>query len=170
MGMDPLTIAAIYATTQVAKGFAEKKAGDNQASQFRKQADAERSAGKAREEKLRRDARKMLGRQLVASGASGFSVEGSTLDILAMTAAENELAAQTELYNTEVKASGFLARASEAKQAGKAALFGSVLDASTALLGAQAMPSGTKSLEAASSSVQAVPSLGPTAKSYTLRS
>lgn len=65
-----------------------------------------RELGRIEESRLRRRKRRILGRQRVNIGASGFTTSGSKLDALARNAAELELDALNARFVAELRAQG----------------------------------------------------------------
>ncbi|MEN6537911.1 MAG: hypothetical protein ABFD60_07775 [Bryobacteraceae bacterium] len=66
-----------------------------------------RQAGASQERDIRKEGRLTLGTQAAQTRASGITMEGSPLEVMADSAAENELQAQRVRYSTEVTVRGY---------------------------------------------------------------
>ncbi len=120
---DPLSIglAALSGFLSIAQGNAEAKSLNRQANQ--READANEEA-----DRRRRDARRIIGQNRANIGASGISLEGSPLEVLADNAAEGELDARTAIVAGARDAANLRSRASAARSSG-------FIGAGSALLG-----------------------------------
>lgn len=84
-----------------------------------------RESGKIEEDRVRREARKRVGLIRANVGASGFSMEGSALDVLSESVFSGEFDAQLTKYNygrqaqgAELEAQLYGAQGSDARRAG----------------------------------------------------
>lgn len=104
------------------------KVAENNAIMARQQAGAEQN-------RIGRDTRRRIGAQRAAYGASGFTVQGSPLDVLGETAALGKYDELVAGYNGEVKARGLVAQAQQYRLEGRAARQAGKIGAASALIG-----------------------------------
>jgi hypothetical protein len=104
------------------------KVAENNAIMARQQAGAEQS-------KIARNTRMRIGAQRAAYGASGFTVQGSPLDVLGETAALGKYDELVANYNGEVRARGLQAQAQQYRLEGQAARQAGRIGAASALIG-----------------------------------
>lgn len=150
MGIDPISIGIMVATTALS-AVAAKVGADQKQAQYnaqarlaQQQAENTRTEATLKIEDIKRRADKIAGRQAALAGAAGVDVQGSIVDILADT----REAAQRDVWNTnwsaDVKADNLEASAQNLYSMGQQeqtnAMIGVGLK-TVSLLGGQAMSS-----------------------------
>src|SRR5262249_17978648 len=115
-----------------------QKAASYNAALARQQADATLSQTAADADRQRRLGLLTQGRARAGYGASGITVAGSPLDVLAASAAENELDVQTINYRGNLRAAGLRDEAALDEFSGRTARQQSYISATAALLGGAA--------------------------------
>jgi hypothetical protein len=136
----PLAVGLMGAGTLLqAQGIRQQGKAAQQAAAFnatvaRQRAEATRSQGRADLVTLDRDARRKIGSARAAYGASGVTMEGSALDVLAQSAWSAELDKQNLLYKTELRALGYEQTGDLEDARGANALSSSRLGAASTLL------------------------------------
>lgn len=128
--------AAVSAVGAISQAAAASNAADFNATIAQQNADIARQQGAADQERQKRLAIKALGDITAGYGASGVSMEGSPLDVLAESARQAELDYQTIGYNAELKAMGYTNTATLEQYKGQAAETAGYLQAGSSLLGA----------------------------------
>jgi hypothetical protein len=84
-----------------------------------------RNDGLETRDRIRTEARRTMGRQLLAQGGSGFQIgTGSALDELRESAIEREIDLATVRRQSEMKAKGFIQQGDLARAQGKSAMIG----------------------------------------------
>ena len=130
----PYIAAAFTAVSAIQQGNAARETGEYNA------AIAERNAGIARDqanadaEAQGRFARQKIGAARAAYGASGVTLEGSPIDVLAMSASNAELDRLNILHAGEIKAMGYRDTAQLDRMKGEAAQSKGYGDAASAIL------------------------------------
>lgn len=135
MGADQL-LALGTATTgagQIAQTFAGFQTARSAERRFRRNAALERQTAAVREDLLRRDRRKRIGRARARAAAFG-GVEGSDLDILAEEAVAAEQEALLVRFGGEVAAQNQLQNAEQVRRSGLASLISGSIEAGTTLM------------------------------------
>lgn len=126
--------AIIGAIGSVQQGNAAKSAANYNARVAENNATLARQQAAAQEEQHRRLARRQLGQMRAAYGASGVTMEGSPLDILAQSAKDAELDALNIRYGGELKAQGLESEAVLERYRGESAQRAGYMGAATGLL------------------------------------
>ncbi len=122
------SVGALQAGSAASKAAAYNKQIDNYNSAVTLQ------AGQIAEDQLRRQATQSQGMNRANIGASGFSSEGSPMDVLQQGAYNAEMDALTTRYNYKTKATGYQMAGELEGQRGRSAATGSYLAASGTLL------------------------------------
>jgi hypothetical protein len=126
------TVAAIGSAVggvgSVVQGFSQGRALD-------RRADQEITAAGARARMLNRDNRRQAGATRAAMAASGLTITGSPLDLIADQANLMELNEQLTRYDGQVRAATMRDRADQARLGGLVDGVGSAFQAGTTLLG-----------------------------------
>jgi hypothetical protein len=125
----------IQAIGQLQQGRATEDVARRQARYADLQAGDALNRGRLEELRFRRGLAQLQGRQRVAAGASGTTLEGSPADIFASTAELGELDALTIRANAEREAYGFTEQARLLRYSGRVARRQSQLGALGTLLG-----------------------------------
>ena len=112
-------------------GFAAKQSFEAQAALARQNAQLSREQAEAEAVRFERGTRRRIGAIRAQAGASGTTLSGSVLDVLADQAAEEEEARLLILFGGEAQARQSEARARLLKRQGKVALTTGLLDAVT---------------------------------------
>lgn len=100
----------------------------------RQNAASARARAAAEAERARRDTRRRLGAIRAAAGASGITLSGSTIDVLADQAAEEELNRLIIIFGGEVQARESELRARAIEREGRSALIGGFISAAPLLI------------------------------------
>lgn len=137
--MDPTTLlmvasSVMSAAGSIQQGNSAKAAAEYNARVAENNAITARQQAAAQEEQHRRLARRQLGQMRAAYGASGVTMEGSPLDILAQSAKDAELDALNIRYGGELKAQGLESEAVLERYRGKSAQRAGYMGAATGLL------------------------------------
>ncbi len=146
MGIDPITLAAIAAVTQLAGGVFQARGAQAEADAVASAAEYNQALalqeGRAEERRRRRVARRELSSQRVAYAKAGVTLEGSPLQRLGQNAAEFEVDALNVGVASRNTANLERKRARSARRIGRrqagAALLSGVSRAAS--LGAQILP------------------------------
>ena len=123
MGLEVLAAMAIggkliSGISQLNAGIAANKAAKAQAAQYEAQ-------GKQNARNKRREGVLFMSKQRASLGASGAGLMGNALDLIEMTAVENELEAQSILTNSRFEAYNSLVQGKMAASQGRAAVYSS---------------------------------------------
>ena len=121
-------LSALQGITQLLGGIAAKD-------QAEKNADLLQELGILRAQTVRREGRRLQGRQIAQAGFAGGTMTGSILDIIADTAVENEQEALTQQFS-------FDAQAAAEEQRGTALLVASISRGQSTILGGTARALG----------------------------
>lgn len=117
-------------------GFEAKRSFEAQAALARQNAELSREQAEAEAGRFERGSRRRLGAIRAQAGASGTTLSGSVLDVLADQAAEEEENRLLILFGGEAQARQSEARAKLLKRQGRVALTTGLLDAAGTLLSA----------------------------------
>lgn len=128
--------AVISAIGSIQQGQAAKNAAEYNAEVVKNNAQIARQQGDAQVEQIRRQSVLGLGDMRASFAASGVSMEGSPLDIVADSAYQYELDKQNARWNSEVRATGYDNEGRLSRARGDAAMTGAYFKAGSALLGA----------------------------------
>lgn len=118
----------------IANGVAQSDAANYSAGVARNNAVAAQQQAQQAAEMQKKKSQQMLGATRAAYGASGLTMEGSPLDILASSASDAELDRQNILYQGHVRAAGYENDATMSKMAGDNAMTQSYFSAAGTLL------------------------------------
>lgn len=129
---------ALTAGASLIKGAAAGRAGDYNAKIAIQNAGLSRMQSIEEARRIRVMGRKVMGEQRANFGASGIAQSGSALDVLAETAANNELDALTIMHEGESRARMFESDARQEKEQGDDARTNSYLQAAGSLMSAGA--------------------------------
>lgn len=109
--MDPVTLAivgtAFTAVSAISQGNAARKEGEYNAAIGTRNAQIARDQADADASAQQRVAQQRLGAARASYAASGVTMEGSPLDVLAMSAANAEMDKQNILYKGNLRAMGY---------------------------------------------------------------
>lgn len=125
MGVDPFTLSMAMAATSAVQGISAYQQGrqaDKVAQSMAAQAEA---AGYEEAAAERRRGNMLIGSQIANFGAMGMDPLGNALDVLQMTAMENELQAQTIITNARFQAFDYRQQGKAAKAQGFNQMLGS---------------------------------------------
>lgn len=125
---DPLTLAVV-AGTQMLQGFMAKQQADAQADIQMANARQEELVGAQREATVRRRNRRAMAQGRAIAASSGFTSEGTFIDVLASNAAELELEALNARFDAQSAARAQRTAAKQSKARGRTALVSSFLSA-----------------------------------------
>lgn len=127
--------AAVSAYSAISTAQANKDASDYNAAIARQNATIATDQGNVAAEAQRRRMKLFLGNMKAQQGASGIVAnEGTPLDLLAQSAAQGELDAQTIGYNARLKSLGYTQQATLDEFSGQNAMRKGYLDAGSAIL------------------------------------
>lgn len=115
-------------------GFAQAAADRRDAAIADQNADIAEDQARARQDMIRREARKLKGAQRAAAGAAGITLDGSAFDVMEDSAIEAELDALTAGYEGKLEARAYRSAAAAKRYSARSALFEGVTGA-----GAQAL-------------------------------
>lgn len=119
----------VKAGAQIGGGFAAKRTGDFEASQYQANAADARAAGQRSGFEEAAKTSKVLGTQRARASADGGGVVNPTvMDIMGETAGRGAYLAEAERYKGEARARDDMNRATAAKMKGKNAEVGSILE------------------------------------------
>ena len=125
----------VGATGAVVSGVATKQAADFNAEIIRRNKQFEVDKASFEADQKRRDVQKLLARQAVGFAKSGVVLsEGTPIEVLADTAAQGELDAQTIIYGGDIRAATLEQEARLSEARGRSALTGSFFTAGATLL------------------------------------
>lgn len=127
--------AGVSAVGAIQSGEAQKKAGAYNAQVAENNAAQAQQAAAFNEAQQRTRSARVLGAERAAQGASGVTVEGSPLEVLAQTAQESELDALSIRYGGDVAAARARSEATLARFQGGQAVTSSYFSAGASLLG-----------------------------------
>lgn len=132
---DPIMAAVAVAGAGALIGAAgESAALSHQKKVARRNADIARANASEMAARIRTGGRRTQGALRAAIGASGLTVEGSALDVLADSATETELDALSAIYEGEIQALGFGDKAALAKHQAKMARIKGAVGVGSSLL------------------------------------
>lgn len=132
---------AMSAIGQLKQAGAQSAAGEYNAKIAEQQAGLARQQSVEEERKFRIQSQKQLGSMRAGYGASGVTLEGSPLDVLAESAKTAEFDALTIRQGGKVKEQQYMAEARLQRKAGQSAFSGALIGAAGSLL-AQGAKSG----------------------------
>lgn len=133
----PLLMAVstgVSAYSSFSAGRAQSKAAKQQAEIEFQRAEEEKLLTEIEEMRLRKDARRFIGRQKALYGTAGVTFEGSPTEVMAETAYEAEWDVQILRHGGEVRASIYEQRAAAQRGAAKEIKAAGLLKAGTSLL------------------------------------
>lgn len=125
---------ALGAVSAIQQGNAANSAAKYNAAIAERNAVTARQQAAAEEDKQRRLAYMRLGNARAAYGASGVNLEGSPLDVLEQSAAEEELDALTIRYQGDLTSRNYLEQAALDRAQGKNAKMAGYMGAGSAIL------------------------------------
>lgn len=125
---------ALAAAGTLYSGLSNAAAQRGNAAALDQQAGQERAAANANEQRQRTRNQIILAQRRTGTGASGFTSDGSGLDVLEFEARQTELDALTIRYQGEVNARGLEFQAGQARRAATASTVGAILGAGGTLL------------------------------------
>lgn len=125
----PQTALVMMAASQVAGGVSGYQAGRAQAKESMQQAGDARGAGLFQEEQDRTQADVAMGAAAARAGASGVTLAGSPLQVMARQQAQYELEAQAARYQGLSEARAYTAKAGMEKFGATSALFQGITSA-----------------------------------------
>lgn len=127
--------AGISAASALASGFGESSAYSQNARVSEQNADIIRTKGRYEERQQQQRANQLMGEARVAISKNGGTYSGSSLDVMADSAAKAEMDRQAIRYNTDMDVYGQQSQASMYKSQAKQARTMGLIGAGTALLG-----------------------------------
>lgn len=127
--------SGISAASALASGFGEASAYNQNAAVSQQNADIIRTKGLYDERQQQAQANRVLGEGRVAVAKSGGTLSGSSLDVIADSAAQAEMDRQAIRYNTDIDVYGQQSQASMYKSMAKRSRTMGLIGAGTALLG-----------------------------------
>jgi hypothetical protein len=127
--------SAISAMGAIGQANAQQAAHEYNATLRERDAVVSTNQANVEAERVRRASLQAEGSLLAGAGASGVTLEGSPLDVLAMSASNAKLDEETVLYNGRLKAMGYTSDATLERQAGKVAKQQGYINAASYLVG-----------------------------------
>jgi predicted lipid-binding transport protein (Tim44 family) len=121
-GMGLMTMATL------ASGVSQYQQGKYNAQVAEQQATAAERANQINEDARLRELKTLQGYQRAATGAAGYAMTGSPLEVMIDSTYQYELDRGLRRYNTDVEAQQMRARGRLAKQQGRMGLVGSILE------------------------------------------
>lgn len=118
----------VQAGAKIAGGVSTRDAASYNAAGLERQAAEERAAAQRTALERRRDADRVISKQITLAAASGAGGGPSLIDIVGDTAAEGEYRAQAEMYGGEARARALKDKANLARWEGRNAYRGSILE------------------------------------------
>jgi hypothetical protein len=139
-GIELMALAASAAQVagSVVRGVSAYNTSRTQAALAEREGEAARARGQVEQDIALIEGERVIGQARAAAGASGFDLSGSPSEIFARLAAERSATARTAIYEGEAARDAAMVEARQIRAAGKAELFGSLLEAGgQAVAGAQ---------------------------------
>lgn len=129
------TLLALTAGSKVVAGISQSRSAKEQASQFRLQAEAERTQAAVESEERQRELRRVLASQRAIFGGSGVSLSsGTPLTLAAESTAEAGRQERRAGVFSQARAGLLSSQASQSRSQGKGALLGGFLGGASSLL------------------------------------
>ena len=126
--------AALGAAGSLASGYSQAAAYKQDAKIAEENAVIAEQQAAARQDMIRREAKKLRGAQRASVGAAGITLDGSAFDVMEDSAVEAELDALTAGYEGKLQARAYATEAAAKRYAAKGSIFEGVTGA-----GAQAL-------------------------------
>lgn len=132
MGVDPVSIAliagtAMSAVSEVAQGFSEKKAADNNARAYEIQAQNIETQKGITSTQYRNKANQLQGQATTRAASRGLKITGSTAQSISQSLTQLGLDKSYEIYNLNTQKHTALQNASSERRRGRSALMSGIM-------------------------------------------
>lgn len=138
MSVLPFAAAGLSAASSVMSGLGQRAAGRARHASLMRNSVRQNEIGAAEAARSDRESRRAIGRGVTLAGKSGFTIEGSALDVIAGMAQEATADAGRAVWEGSLRAARLRADAKEAKKRGDRAFVTGLVKAGGTLLTAAA--------------------------------